>query len=92
MDFNGNQKFKRTSCVSTKQVEDELLLLHLETGDYFSLNSIGHQIWDYCVEAKSAEEVIKFVMSQYECSEEKAKKDVQDYFETLIREKIFEIV
>ena len=89
---NSAQKFNQSPHVSTKQFEDELLLLHRETGDYYSLNRVGHQIWDYCFEAKTAQEIIKFVISRHEASEKEVQKDVNFHLEMLVQEKLFEVI
>ena len=39
-------KLKRSAKVTQQVVAEEAILIHLDTGTYFSLNKIGTEFWD----------------------------------------------
>jgi Coenzyme PQQ synthesis protein D (PqqD) len=41
-----SQKFRISSAVRTRMLDDELILLDLRLGEYFSLNPSGKAVWD----------------------------------------------
>lgn len=82
--------YKRSSNVIVKQAGEELVVLHSKTGDYYTLNSLGKKIWDFCTDPKSQDEIVRFVASEHGAPPETAKKDVSLYLESLVLENIFE--
>lgn len=43
-----------------------LVLFHLETGNYYSLNEMGARIWEICADPKSSEEIVRQIESEYD--------------------------
>ncbi len=44
-DLLPNDRFTISPSVRTRELDDELILLDLERGEYFSLNATGRQVW-----------------------------------------------
>ncbi len=69
----------------------EEVILHLESGDYFSLNPVGSKIWHYCSQKRSLEEMIRHIASEYNLAEKKVEKDVTSYVQKLVKEQLLEL-
>lgn len=82
--------FKQSASTVEKLSEEELVVLHTQTGHYYTLNQTGCDIWKYCSEARSAEEIIAFIASEYALSAEQAQKDIAPYLQFLCRENLLE--
>lgn len=59
-------------------VEGEMVLLDLESGTYFGLNTVGADIWAFISEARSVEEIERHLLSRYNVSYEQCQMEVQD--------------
>ena len=65
--------------------EDALVLDNMIT-----INEIGKDIFDFLKEEHSEDEVVSYILSNYEVTEEKAREDVHEFIEKLIQKGIVE--
>lgn len=72
----------KNSLISTT-IDDELVLLDMDSGFYFALNSVGHDIWQLLEQGKSQEEVIQQLLSEYEVTEEVCRQEVTSFLADL---------
>jgi len=56
------------SVVST-EVEDALVILHLDTKRYYTLNSTGATIWRHLTQGKAEAEIVAALAAEYEADE-----------------------
>ncbi len=56
------------SVVST-EVEDALVILHLDTKRYFTLNSTGSAIWHHLTQGKAEAEIVAALAAEYDADE-----------------------
>lgn len=67
------------------RVEDALVLDNMIT-----INEIGKDIFDFLKEEHSEDEVVSYILSNYEVTEENAREDVHEFIEKLIQKGIVE--
>ena len=67
------------------RVEDALVLDNMIT-----INEIGKDIFGFLKEEHSEDEVVSYILSNYEVTEEKAREDVHEFIEKLIQKGIVE--
>jgi len=82
--------FSRSTLAVTKTSEEELVVLHTGTGNYYTLNETGRNIWKYCSEPKSLDEIVSYIASDYEIPVHQAQRDVLPYIQFLCLENLFE--
>jgi len=61
--------------VRCRQFDDELVMLHLERGQYFSLDPIGARMWGLLISGKTPAEVAADLLVMYEAAEEEILLD-----------------
>lgn len=71
-----------TERVVWRTLKDELVLLHLETGAYYTLNETGALIWQGLVDGRPYPDIIAAITAAYEVDERAAQQD----FERLVNE------
>ncbi|MBU1708814.1 MAG: PqqD family protein [Proteobacteria bacterium] len=76
---DGGNGFKINEELTWRDVDDQMVVLHLPTGKYYTFNEIGRVIWLSLTENKAEEEIIKIIIKEYEVSPEQAQKDI-DHF------------
>lgn len=80
----------RESVLHTR-LETESVLLDLDSGRYFSLNSVGSRIWDRLAEGpRTIDDLLFEITKEYEVSPEQAEPDLLALLQELVRHKLLE--
>lgn len=64
--------------VMARQVGEETVILHLESGTYYGLDPVGARIWQLIVEGKNLGEVCGVMIDEYEVEQVQIERDVLD--------------
>lgn len=72
------ERIKRSGDVLGAAIGEELLMMSVEKGSYFSLNAVGARIWELLEHPITLDEVVAHLMQEYDvpadaCREETAK-------------------
>jgi len=81
MDLKKKVTFADT--VFAQEVDGEMVLLDMNSENYFGLDAVGTDIWQAMQEKETLEEVLKTLLEQYEVEEDVLKKDLLDFVEKL---------
>ena len=74
--------------VDTKLDDGELVLLHLESKTYYSLNPTGERIWRGLKEGLSLNEISQRLQEEFDVNEEDADRSVRDLINELCEQKL----
>ena len=77
-----------SEVVDTTLNEGEVVLLHLESKMYYSLNSTGEQIWRGLKEGVSLNEISQRLQDEFDVSEQDADRSVVDLVNELCEQKL----
>lgn len=67
---------KNADAVIDRLVEDQVLLINLSTGDYYSLDSVGSLIWQRIDGKHTIEDLVDSVWQEYEVDKAQVVDDV----------------
>ena len=67
-----------------QEVEDEMVLLDLGSGQYFGLNEVGARIWSLFQEGLTVGAVLGALLKEYDVSEEQIRSDLQQFLDHLM--------
>jgi hypothetical protein len=67
----------------TAAVEDELMMLSVEQGAYYSLDPIAAEIWDLLEQPAQAQNIIATLRERYDVTPEQCETDVLGFLEQL---------
>jgi ornithine carbamoyltransferase len=81
MDLNSKITFADT--VFAQEVDGEMVLLDMNSENYFGLDGVGTDIWQAIQENNSLEDVFTALLTQYEVEEEVLKKDLLAFVDKL---------
>ena len=70
--------------VMARLVDDETVLLDLESGMYFGLDGVGQLIWQSVSEGKTPGEIAGIIAAEFEVDEEQALADTLDFTRDLV--------
>ena len=81
--MNLNRKVTFADTVFAQEVDGEMVLLDMNSENYFGLDEVGTAIWQAMQEKESLKEVFEVLLEQYEVEEDVLKKDLIDFVEKL---------
>ena len=83
MEFNRNTTVHRVNDVMTADVDNELVMMRLESNGYFGLDAIGRRIWELLDEPRTVAQLCALLCEEYEVSAEECERDLLHYLKEL---------
>ena len=62
--------------IIARDLQGEMVLLNKENGDYFTLNSIGSEVYNYICDEMETEQIIDLLFDRYDIEYDKLKADI----------------
>jgi ornithine carbamoyltransferase len=81
--MNLNKKITFEDTVFAQEVDGEMVLLDMNSENYFGLDAVGTDIWQAMQENGSLQNVLETLLAQYEVEEDVLKKDLLTFLEKL---------
>ncbi|GAB3514813.1 PqqD family peptide modification chaperone [Emticicia fontis] len=82
--------FSMTSIVKRKDANaiitnlgDELVMMHVESGNFITLNNLGRVIWEKIEHHISISDLINYLLSKYNVSETQCKEETFEFINKL---------
>lgn len=72
--------------VIAQETEGTLVLLHLGSGQYYSLDEVGIRVWELCDGAHSVSDIVSTICQEYAAAADQVERDVVDLVEELASE------
>ncbi|MFT7880343.1 MAG: PqqD family protein [Sulfurimonas sp.] len=89
--MNLNQQITFADTVFAQEVDGEMVLLDMNSENYFGLDSVGMDIWKAIEEKKVLKDVLEILLAQYDVEEEVLKKDLFAFVQKLEESGLVEI-
>ena len=86
--MNLSDRFKVNHEVIHETIDDEVIIVNLVSGIYYSLDKTGTVIWNYIERNESIGEMINNINSNYDCNLEELKNTLSDLLTALKDEKL----
>ena len=74
--------------ISYRVVDQEVIILNLKTGDYYSLNKVGTFIWRFLLNKADLDFLVDKVVDEFEIDKKVAIRDITTLLKELISEKM----
>jgi hypothetical protein len=74
--------------VIAQKAKDLLVLLNLDTGEYYNLDEVGTRIWELCDGARTISEIARCIREEFDASGDPIEQDVQTFVEELAQDKL----
>ena len=85
-----SQRPVRSSQVHWTRVEDEIVVVDLVSGRYFTLNRLGARVWELIDGELALEDLLQTVLTEFEVEEDRARRDLQAFVSEAEREHLFD--
>jgi hypothetical protein len=73
-----------TGRVLTTRAKEEVILLHLDDGSYYSLDEIGSRIWALCDGTRTLADVAAVICEEYEAPQATIEADATEFAGELV--------
>lgn len=82
---------KQCNSIYTSSIDNEAVMLNVDLGKYFGMNSIASDIWNKLQNTMTVKSLIDSLSNEYNVSWEECQADVIPFLETLISNGLIEI-
>jgi predicted RND superfamily exporter protein len=76
-------KYTRNSRTISGRLHDELVMMDLEQGKYFSLNPVATRIWDLLEKEKTLDELCALLTEEYDVESNQCMDEVRELLEEM---------
>lgn len=78
-------KYIRNSQTLSGRLSDELVMMDINKGKYFSLNKVATRIWDLLEKPLDLQKLCETLRLEYEVDEEKCQREVKEHLSEMIK-------
>ena len=78
--------------VMVQEVDDEMVLLHSGTEEYFSLDDVGSTMWKYLSELDTIDEVVVALIDAYDVDEQRLRRDLSILLTKLVEQDLVTVL
>jgi Coenzyme PQQ synthesis protein D (PqqD) len=87
-----NTAVKQNPENMVSDMDGEKVILSIKNGKYYSLGTLGSVIWTLIVQPKTMNNIIDYLVAEYEISLEDCSKQVSGFLEQLLTEELIQII
>ncbi len=77
--------------VLIQDLGEEVVLLEVESGQYYGLNEVGSRMWSLLQHGQSVSEVLSTLHEEYEASEQQLSADLKQFLNQLQSKGLIEV-
>lgn len=78
-----DRRFTIPDGVLWEKLDDQVVLMDLETETYHSVDPVGTRIWGLACDGQSESQIVRYLLEEYDVSEDIAREDVSDLLTAL---------
>ena len=82
---------KQAANQVSSNLADEVIILNLQSGTYYGLNSVGARIWNLIQEPVALHEVLSILLEEYEVMPKRCEADLLILIEQLTSKGLIEV-
>jgi hypothetical protein len=91
MKISAKSTFSIPESVAWRNVNEEIVILKLKSGEYYTLNEVGQQIWQVIGDQQNVEGITKHIVDQFDVTYEKAVEDVMTFLDNMLKESVLSL-
>lgn len=87
-----DDKIRQSKEIDATELDGEKVMMNLELGKYFALNSVGSRIWDIIENEIQVKDIVETLLKEYKVDKKKCEESVINYLVSLENEKLIEVL
>lgn len=88
---NQSTTYKVSSNHLYSEVADEAVILDVESGVYYGLDSVGVDIWRWLQKPQTEDQLLDLVLEEYEVTPEQAEQDLQSILKEMLNAGLLDV-
>lgn len=84
------ERYKRTENNLSSKINDELVMVNIDQGAYFTMNAVATRIWELLEVERSLDELVDQLTSEYEIDRATCTEEVLTFLSALLNNGIVE--
>jgi len=84
MGVSFDMRVTASADVVTRRLDDELVLLNLESENYFGLDEVGTRMWEVVTSSPNVEDAFEQLLSEYDVDAERLRDDLEQLLSRLV--------
>ena len=86
-----NQAITVENSVLFQEIGGEVVLLDIESGEYYGLNEVGSRIWTLIQDGRTASGILSTMLKEYDVSENLLASDIKQFLLDLQAKRIIHL-
>jgi len=83
---------QKSNDLLASDLNEEIIFMNLESGDYIGLNAVGSTIWKLIESPRSVEEIVQNLLTNYEVEENLCQEKALQFLNHMHQEDMIEIL
>ncbi|MBI5539772.1 MAG: PqqD family protein [Bacteroidia bacterium] len=88
---NENIKYIRKKELLSSRMDNEIVMMHPESGKYFALNPVAARIWELMETEHSIIELVDKLQREFDVDSETCKNEVTVFIENVLEKKLIDV-
>jgi hypothetical protein len=88
----GQSLYRIRTDLAWRDVQDEVVVLETDSGQYFTINNTGRQLWYQLSEAISADALVAHLRSEYDLEQHIAQSDVATFLDQCVGDRLIDVL
>ena len=90
-DFSDHTVFQRRKDLLSSRMDQDTVMMHPESGKYFSLNPVATRIWEMLEKPMTFSQIVGTLLNEFNVSSETCHKETREFIRTLMEKNIIEM-
>ena len=86
-----DQRYIQNKKMVQSKIGDEVVMMDMDSGFYFGMNSVGSVIWQHLTEAISFDELVGKLMGEFNVDQKTCETDTLDFLNDLVEKNIVKL-
>jgi hypothetical protein len=75
---------KRNPGLVSSEIDSERIMMNIETGEYFGLDSVGNRIWELIENPIQINNLIKILLDEFDVTQDQCETDTLEFIKQLL--------
>ena len=79
MKIRSSDSFRRNPDLIGASIDDELVMMSVEQGQYYGLGGVGPRVWDLIEQPRTFSDLVDQILEEFEVEREVCEKDMLEF-------------
>lgn len=86
------KKYIRNNNTVSGRLHEEIVMMDIDKGKYFSLNEVSTRIWDHLEKPLSLTQICEKLQAEYEVSEDVCLKQTENHLKEMVKLSLIKVI